>query len=224
MRADASGALLHRRGYRQALAKAPLRETLAAAMLLASAWDPRAPLLDPLCGSGTIAIEAALLARNIAPGIAGAERQPRAFAFTQWPGFDLALWRQVVDDARAQVRERSGTRIVASDRNGGAIRAAKENAARAGVLDDIEFAVRPLSAVVAPAEPGWLVTNPPYGVRTGERNTALAVLAELNALERGPLREWRLALLQPERLPPDPALLELFATSNGGLSVRLLAR
>ncbi|MDQ6830636.1 MAG: THUMP domain-containing protein, partial [Gemmatimonadota bacterium] len=92
---DTSGALLHRRGYRLATAKAPLRETLAAAALFASAWDPTGPLIDPLCGAGTIAIEAALLARHMAPGA------QRNFAFMAWPSFDATAWTKIRDDALA---------------------------------------------------------------------------------------------------------------------------
>ena len=92
---DTSGALLHRRGYRQALARAPLRETMAAALLLASGWDARSPLLDPMCGSGTIPIEGALMARRIAPGAR------RDFAFLRWPGVDRARWEAMLAEARA---------------------------------------------------------------------------------------------------------------------------
>src|SRR5690606_29970041 len=98
--ADTSGALLHRRGYRLATAKAPLRETLAAAMLLAGGWDRRSPLVDPFCGSGTIPIEAALLARRIPPGLSGPDHAPRRYAFRRWPDFDAALWDDVVTRAR----------------------------------------------------------------------------------------------------------------------------
>ncbi|HKP74588.1 MAG TPA: hypothetical protein VJT67_03550, partial [Longimicrobiaceae bacterium] len=90
--ADSSGALLHLRGYRQAVAKAPLRETLAAAMLLGARWQGDAPVVDPMCGSGTLPIEAALIARRIAPGLATADRAPRAFSFTAWPGHDAGAW------------------------------------------------------------------------------------------------------------------------------------
>ncbi len=86
---DSSGTLLHKRGYRQAIAKAPLRETLAAAIIMASGWDRQSPLLDPFCGSGTIPIEAAMMALGIPPGA------DRHFAFMDWPGFDAELWQQV---------------------------------------------------------------------------------------------------------------------------------
>src|SRR5689334_788268 len=155
---DSSGALLHQRGYRLATAKAPLRETLAAGMLLASGWDAASPLLDPFCGSGTIAIEAALLAKNLAPGRA------RHFAFMQWPNFDSALWKTLITEAEKQAKT-SLTPILASDRDAGAINAAQANAGRAGVGDAIEFSCRAISAIEPPPGLGWVVTNPPYGVR-----------------------------------------------------------
>src|SRR5690606_21549021 len=126
--ADASGALLHRRGYRRAVAKAPLRETLAAAMLTAVGWDGSVPLVDPFCGSGTIPIEAALIARRIAPGIASAELAPRAFAFERWPSFEAGTWSEVVVSARAEVRDATRHPIRGSDRDAGAIAAARANA------------------------------------------------------------------------------------------------
>src|SRR6476661_4693763 len=111
--ADASGGLLHRRGYRLETAKAPLRETLAAAMLAGAGWTARAPLLDPLCGSGTIPIEAAMLARRIPPGIA------RRFAFQCWPGFDEPAWTGVLDSARTRILPASPVRLLGSDRDAG---------------------------------------------------------------------------------------------------------
>ena len=222
--ADTSGALLHRRGYRQALAKAPLRETLAAAMLLAARWDPDAPLLDPMCGSGTIAIEGALLARRIAPGLANPERHPRDFAFRHWPDFDAGAWDRVVDRAAAAIRPGAPTPILASDRDAGAIRAAHDNASRAGVLDDLGLDVRPLSAVEPPAGPGWLITNPPYGTRIGERRSLRDLYAALGNFARRRLPGWTIALLSPDRaleaqlrIPLAPA----FDTRNGGIPVRL---
>src|SRR6185503_12956712 len=95
--ADASGELLHRRGYRQEIAKAPLRETLAAAMVLASGWQKNQPLIDPMCGSGTIPIEAALIARRVAPGLA------RGFQFMKWPSFDERVWNEIVETAKASI-------------------------------------------------------------------------------------------------------------------------
>ena len=221
MRVDTSGAHLHRRGYRQAVAKAPLRETLAAAMLLAAEWNIGAPLIDPFCGSGTIAIEAALLARNIAPGAR------REFAFMNWPTFDSAAWSATLDEARTLERNAGRAPIIAADRDDGAIEATLSNAQRAGVLEDIDARCQPLSALDPPATPGWLVSNPPYGVRVGERDRLRDLYAVLGRLCRERLRDWHVALLSahPE-LDAQLALplVETLRTTNGGLNVRLVAR
>lgn len=218
--ADSSGALLHRRGYRQATAKAPLRETIAAALVAASGWDGASPLLDPFCGSGTIPIEAALRARDRAPGAM------RTFAAERWPGVS----RTVGDRIRAELAERARTDtlgpIVGSDRDAGAIAAAVGNAERAGVTGDVAFAVHTLSAVTFPAGGrGWVVTNPPYGVRVGDAGRVRDLWAQLGHVLREHGRGWRVALLSP-----DPALerqlgvpLTVVAqTSNGGIPVRLV--
>ncbi|HEY0780723.1 MAG TPA: THUMP domain-containing protein, partial [Gemmatirosa sp.] len=129
--ADSSGELLHRRGYRQVVAKAPLRETLAAALLLAAGYDGSGPLLDPLCGSGTIPIEAALVARRIAPG------RHRAFAFERWLDFDAAAWHALRARADEGVLSFAPQPIAGSDRDAGAVQAARANAERAGVAEDV---------------------------------------------------------------------------------------
>lgn len=215
---DSSGDLLHRRGYRQAVAKAPLRETLAAAMLLSSGWRSDQPLLDPMCGSGTIAIEAALMARRIAPGL------QRDFAFMRWPDFDAELWRELKEGALVEQNDGAHSPIAASDRDAGAVRATIENATRAGVPDDISVAELPLSATKPiAAAPGWLITNPPYGVRVGSdvRN----LYARLGSLMRDEFAGWRLGLLSASP-PPERqlrlALERMFETSNGGIPVRFL--
>ena len=221
IRIDSSGDNLHRRGYRQAVAKAPLRETLAAAMLMGAEWSSEAPLIDPFCGSGTIPIEGALIARNIAPGI------QRSFAFQQWPSFSEKVWRQVVDRARAAELPRNAALIFGADRDQGAIDAAHANAVRAGVAHHIEFKCQPLSALTPPATPGWLVTNPPYGVRVGERDKLRNLYATLGRLARDRLHSWHIALLSA-----NPALeaqlavplTEGFRTINGGINVRLVQR
>lgn len=223
--ADSSGALLHLRGYRQAVAKAPLRETVAAAMLLASGWRGQAPLADPMCGSGTIAIEGALIARGVAPGIASADRAPRAFAFTGWPGFEAGRWEALVAEARAAVRPAAGVPVVASDRDAGAVEAAEANAARAGVRDDLDLAVRPLSALEPPAGEGWIVSNPPYGIRVGERDPLRNLYAALGRTLRERCPGWTLALLSADRALEGQVGVrfeERFRTSNGGIPVRLV--
>ncbi|MBN2005911.1 MAG: class I SAM-dependent RNA methyltransferase [Anaerolineae bacterium] len=214
---DASGALLHRRGYRQATAKAPLRETLAAGMLLASGWDGRSPLLDPFCGSGTIPIEAALLARNIAPG------RDRRFAFMDWPDFADDVWAEAREAAIAA--ERSSTPpLLASDRDAGAIRAAETNATRAGVAGDIAFVCQAVSAIAPPSGPGWVVTNPPYGVRVSAAQDLRNLYAQLGHVLRAHCSGWRVAFLcnDPKLIGQTRLQLDTsIAWANGGLRVRL---
>lgn len=217
--ADASGELLHRRGYRLAAAKAPLRETLAAAMLGAVRWDGTAPLIDPMCGSGTIPIEAALLARRIPPGIG------RRFAFMGWPGFDEAAWNSVLDDARRRITPRAAVAILGSDRDAGAIAAATANAERAGVAADIEWRQAAISAVTPPPGLGWIVTNPPYGIRVGERRKLRDLFAQLGNVARRCCPGWQVAFLAAHPELERQTGLELtptMATENGGIRVRLV--
>jgi putative N6-adenine-specific DNA methylase len=220
IRADSSGELLHRRGYRQALAKAPLRETLAAAMLLASEWDASSPLVDPFCGSGTIPIEGAMIARRIAPGIT------RSFAFERWPAHDSAKWTAVKDIARESALSSSPATIVASDRDEGAVRATMENAERAGVAADIDASVRAVSAIEVSTPSGWVVTNPPYGVRVGERAGLRNLYAGFGKALKRSASGYRLAILSADRELDSQLgidLEELLRTTNGGIPVRLLA-
>ncbi|HEX5726323.1 MAG TPA: hypothetical protein VFX98_12700, partial [Longimicrobiaceae bacterium] len=224
--ADASGALLHLRGYRQALAKAPLRETLAAALLLGSGWDPASPCVDPLCGSGTIPIEAALLARRIAPGLANAAREPRRYACLEWPGFDAARWAEVVRRAREDILPAAPAPVLGSDRDEGAVAAAAANAERAGVAADVALSARPLSAIEPPPGPGWLASNPPYGVRVGESDALRDLFAALGRTARAKCHGWTLALLSADpRLEAQVGIpfREVLRTSNGGIPVRLVA-
>ena len=216
---DSSGELLHRRGYRQQTAKAPIRETLAAAMLLGAGWDGEAPLVDPMCGSGTIPIEAALIARRIAPGLG------RAFAFEAWPSFEPAGWRAVRERAESEALARSPVRIAGSDRDAGAIAAARENAARAGVAEDVAFVEAALSSLDPQDGPGFLVSNPPYGVRVGEEARLRDLYATLGKLVVQRLDGWTVALLTANpRLDHATGLAwrEVLRTSNGGIPVRLI--
>ena len=218
--ADTSGALLHRRGYRQATAKAPLRETIAAALIAASGWDAASPLVDPFCGSGTIPVEAALMARGMAPGTM------RTFTAERWPGVSRTLGARV----RAELAERAsphapGT-IAGFDRDAGAIAAAEANAERAGVSADLTLAVRSLSAAEFPVgSRGWVVTNPPYGVRVGDVDRVRDLWAQLGHVLRDRARGWRVALLSPDlalerqlRIPLHVAA----TTSNGGIPIRMM--
>jgi putative N6-adenine-specific DNA methylase len=217
--ADTSGALLHRRGYRQQLAKAPLRETLAAAMLIGAHWPGDEPLVDPMCGSGTIAIEGARMARRIAPG------RDRDFSFRAWPEFDASEWATLVDEARSGELPRAAAPIAASDRDAGAIDASRANAARAGVESDVAFTVAPISALEPPPGNGWLIANPPYGVRVGERDRLRNLYAQLGNVARAKLAGWTVGLLLADRRLESQTGLELresFATRNGGIPVRMV--
>jgi putative N6-adenine-specific DNA methylase len=214
---DSSGDLLHRRGYRQAVAKAPLRETLAAALLLASQWDATPPLIDPFCGSGTIPIEATLLGRRIPPGA------HREFAFQRWPGYDAGRWDALLAQARTQMLARCPASIAGADRDAGAIEAAIANATRAGVLGDLSFHQGAVSSLVPFPDPGWIVTNPPYGIRIGERNGLRDLYAQFGNVLRRKCAGWRLAMLAgPGGLERElrAPLKPLFRTTNGGVRVR----
>jgi putative N6-adenine-specific DNA methylase len=210
---DASGALLHRRGYRLATAKAPLRETLAAGLLMASGWEHGAPLLDPFCGSGAIPIEAALMALNIPPGRA------RRFAFMEWPNFDRKLWQRLIAVSPAAAHPI----ILASDRDAGAIEAARANAERAGVAEAIEFSRRAISAIEPPALPGWVVTNPPYGVRVSRNRDLRNLYAQFGHALRAKCPGWQVGVLSSDLnlLRQVGVKFEReWAFVNGGLKVR----
>jgi len=219
---DSSGGLLHRRGYRLASAKAPLRETLAAAMLLASEWDASVPLVDPMCGSGTIPIEAALLARRIPPG------WRRRFAFETWPEFKPSVWGYVRGEAEKNILERAAVPIVAADRDAGAVEACAANAGRAGVSDDLSILRTALTNTLSDPDvtdlpPGLVLTNPPYGVRVGDSGRLRDLYASLGNAMRGPLAAWSLgfvtadpALAAATGLPLRPTL----ATVTGGLRIQ----
>jgi len=220
--ADTSGELLHRRGYRTEIAKAPVRETLAAAMVLASGWRPNEPLIDPMCGSGTIPIEAALFARRIAPGA------NRHFQFMNWPNFDAGLWSEIIDEARSTVNQ-TPLDIRGSDRDAGAISSATRNAERAGIAEDIRFAVSSLSGSIAemedvPDREGWILTNPPYGIRVGERGDLRDLYATLGAKLRNK-QGWRLGVLTTDRVLVGQMRLPLRSrldSRNGGIPVSFL--
>ena len=214
---DSSGALLSRRGYRLATAKAPLRETLAAGILMASGWDLKSPLVDPFCGAGTIPIEAALMARKIAPGL------HRHFAFMGWPNFDTETWERLKALSR-EGEAKSLPPLMGSDRDAGAIRAAGENAERAGVSDSIIFSCKAISALDPPPGPGWVVTNPPHGVRLKSRPDLRSLYIRLGRVLRARCPGWNAAVLCA-----DDSLLKLtginfdrwFPMRSGGLRVTL---
>ena len=212
---EAAGEPLFRRGWRARVGAAPLRETLAAGILLACEWSGDRPFLDPMCGSGTLAVEAALMAGRRAPGLG------RTFAFERFPGHD----RRATEALRARLAAAARPvtcPIHASDRNMGALRLAQKNAAAAGVADRIRFERADAAQVEAPpGGAGLCAVNPPYGLRLDE--DAAGAWRALAALARR-LGGWEVAALGPEPgfedLLPDRPFATL-ALQNGGVRCRL---
>jgi len=159
---DSSGRSLHRRGYRPAVGAAPLKESLAAALVQLSGWSGTVPLLDPLCGSGTLPLEAALMALNIAPGLF----QPD-FGFQAWTNFDPDLWERLQQEAQVDRRSHLETLVWGCDREPDVLHQARINAHRCGLADQLRFFQQDLDTLEAPADQGFILCNPPYGERLG---------------------------------------------------------
>lgn len=161
---DLSGASLHKRGYRPIQVKSPLNEATAAGLIMLSGWDGRSALLDPMCGSATFAIEAAMIAGDRAPGL------ERDFAFQSWPDFSSGLWRELILDARNRARagERQLPPIEAADCHAGAIGLARRAVDAAGFHDRIHLQQAELDELQPRTAPAVVVTNPPYGERLGD--------------------------------------------------------
>ncbi len=159
---DSTGFSLHRRGYRPAMGQAPLKETLASALLAIAGWTPEQPLFDPLCGSGTFLLEAGMQSLNIAPG----KFQP-AFCFQQWPDFDQALWESLLTQAQEGERDTLQAPIWGSDGDREVIQEAKTNAQQCQLAGKIHWQWQNFADIEPPAEAGVLICNPPYGKRIG---------------------------------------------------------
>ena len=157
---DSSGDSLHKRGYRSEQGEAPLNETLAAGMIMWSKWDRKSNFTDLMCGSGTLVIEAAMMARNIAPGIFRNE-----FGFERWNDYDAELWKRLFDEAKAAEKSEVDFSITGIDKSFQTVKNAKENARGAGVLDSIEFHAMPFEDYTPSDSVQTIVTNPPYGGR-----------------------------------------------------------
>ena len=222
--ADCSGQPLYKRGWRHEVAKAPLRENMAAALLLAVGWNGSTALLDPFCGSGTIAIEAALLAAGRPPGFL------RSFALFDWPAFEAGTWASVVGQAAEAESdtERALPPIVAADRDAGAVAATLANAERAGVSDLVQAVHRSVSDTVGPdgaGDTGWVVTNPPYGARIDHGGDLRNLYSRFGDMARDRLAGWSIGLLVADRrLAAHTALSlhEQLRFNNGGIEVELL--
>ncbi|MCR5509212.1 MAG: class I SAM-dependent RNA methyltransferase [Lachnospiraceae bacterium] len=177
---DTSGESLHKRGYRKLVSKAPLSENLAAAMIMLTPWNKDRILVDPFCGCGTIPIEAAMIACNIAPGA------KRNFTAQAWSNIiDRRYWTDAVEEARDMDDMTVETSIQGYDIDGDIIKAARDNAAMAGVLDKIHFQKRPVRELSHPKKYGFIITNPPYGERIGEKEEMEELYGEFAAACRG---------------------------------------
>ncbi|AKN34003.1 N-6 DNA methylase [Clostridium carboxidivorans P7] len=179
---DTSGAGLHKRGYRALAGGAPMKETLAAALVLLSKWDPSRILADPMCGSGTIAIEAALIGKNIAPGL------NRSFVSENWDIIPKNIWEENRKFARNAINNNE-VKILASDIDGSVIRIARQNAEKAGVADFIEFQKIPVQEFSSKKRYGFIICNPPYGERLGNEKQIEQLYKQMGEVFQN-LKDW----------------------------------
>lgn len=186
---DTSGESLHKRGYRTMTSKAPLTETLAAALLMLTPWKADRIFVDPFCGSGTFPIEAAMMAANIAPGM------HREFIAEQWTNLiDRKLWYETVEEAEEMVDTSVSVDIQGYDIDGEVVKAARENAKRAGVADMIHFQERPVSELRHPKKYGFIVTNPPYGERLEDKKDLPELYTQIGEAYRN-LDSWSMYMI-----------------------------
>jgi putative N6-adenine-specific DNA methylase len=215
---DSSGEPLHKRGYKQAVGKAPLRETLAALFLRQCGYDGTEPVLDPMCGSGTFVIEAAEIALGLKPG------RGRDFAFQTLAGFDAEAWAAMRGDSAAAA---GPVRFFGYDRDAGSVRMAQENAERAGVSGIVRFSQGTVSELLPPenCDRGLVMVNPPYGGRIGDREKLAPLYRALGQVLRERFAGWRVGLVTSEVQFARATGLR-FETpcapvDNGGIKVRL---
>ncbi|MGI6345229.1 MAG: THUMP domain-containing class I SAM-dependent RNA methyltransferase [Bacillota bacterium] len=185
---DTSGTALHKRGYRQLVSEAPLRETLAAGLIQLSYWNADRPFVDPFCGSGTLPIEAAMLGLNIAPGL------QRSFAAEAWPRLPRAIWQREREAARAARRLDRELSIIGTDIDGKILRAARQNAAAAGVADYLHIQQMPVRDLRSQRKFGVLICNPPYGERLSDRTAVREIYQALGEVCRR-LDTWSIYVL-----------------------------
>ncbi len=209
-----AGGLLHKRGYRQSTAKAPIRENLAVCILRMAGWQPGVPLVDPMCGAGTFSIEAAMWAADVAPGL----KPPPV---TGLPGFPDDAWKTMLDEAKSAQSLASELPILTADRDKGACRATQENASRAGVH------IAPVCKDISKAfettleGPGLVVLNPPYGVRVADNVKLAPLYHKIGGALRAQFPGWRVVMVCPDKALAGRVakMEELVRFKNGGISV-----
>ncbi|MEM8542467.1 MAG: THUMP domain-containing protein [Cyanobacteria bacterium P01_H01_bin.119] len=217
---DSSGDSLHRRGYRAAVGSAPLKETLAAALIDLSDWQPDQPLLDPMCGSGTLLLEAGLKALNTAPGLF---RQ--RFGFERWPDFDAELWQQLKTDAKAQQQSDFQGKILGRDCDPSVIQQARANAEAGGFSAIVQFAQQTLADLEPPAGSGTLVCNPPYGERLETKAAVIELYRLLGTVLKTRFRGWTAYILSGNKALSQAIALKSakrFTVYNGPLKCQWL--
>jgi putative N6-adenine-specific DNA methylase len=220
---DTSGELLHKRGHKEAVAKAPMRETMAALFLRQCGYSGSEPVVDPMCGSGTFVIEAAEIAAGLKPG------RSRRFAFEQLATFDAAAWQAMREEAAptpVAIGAAAQPRFHGSDRDAGAIAMSRANAERAGVAALTEFRQLEVGEIVAPAgPPGLVIVNPPYGTRIGDKQRLRLVYRSLGATLKSRFSGWRVGLITTDAALAKSTGLPFAApaapVSHGGLRVML---
>jgi len=215
---DTSGEPLHKRGYRRQTTDAPLKENLAAGILRLTGWDAHEPLLDPMCGSGTLIIEAAMMALAIPPGHA------RSFGLERLSGFDARLWKEVRDAAMARAQVPRKLAVFARDRYGEELEKARANLKAAGLAECAELKQADILDSGAPAGSGVLVANPPYGARLGDEAALADFYPKLGDTLKKYYAGWRCYLFSGD--PRLPRLIRLHASRrtplyNGPLECRL---
>ncbi|MCU0547919.1 MAG: THUMP domain-containing protein [Leptolyngbya sp. Prado105] len=217
---DSSGESLHRRGYRPAVGAAPLKESLAAALIQLSGWQPEQMFYDPLCGSGTLPLEASLKALNVAPGLFR-ER----FGFETWLDADLPLLENLIEVAEASQQENLPAPIWGSDRSPEVIEQAIVNATNCGVSNHVYFSTISLEEVVAPSDSGVLFCNPPYGERLGRDSDLGAFYKQLGNVMKQQFKGWTAFVLSGNKELAHSIGLrsaQRFAVYNGTLPCQLM--
>ena len=214
---DTSGIGLHKRGYKQAMGKAPLRETMAALALRGCGYNGTESVLDPMCGSGTFLIEAAQISRNIMPGCS------RNFAFERLASYNAKAVQSLKENWTPRD---SLQKFYGSDRNVNVIGFSKDNAMRGGVADMCEFTPLPLSKIERPREPpGLVITNPPYGARIGKKKDLFALYSTFGNIMREKFKGWRVGMITSDVKLAEATKLPWLNTgppiAHGGLKVRL---